>query len=1344
MRRWSTTSSSARCSRCANGSRTLRLPLETAAAPNARADRTRVLDQLDDYLLPRLRDPGAPVLVVVGGSTGAGKSTLVNSLVGAQVSPSGVLRPTTRWPVLVHHPLDARWFSSDRVLPVADPRGRGGGAGADRRASGAAAGRVRGGAGGPRAAGRARRRLGRGGQPRLAAQLLGAADVWLFVTTAARYADAVPVGAARRTPRAAGRTSRSCSTGSTPAPRRRWATHLRQMLADAGLAAATVSSSRRSSSRTGCCPRRAVGPIADWLTGPATDPAVRAAALAETRDGAVPDVSRRALDLADAADEQRAADARLRAAVAAAYATAADQVAHATSDGSMLRGEVLARWQDVVGTGELFRVARAGGVPAARPGRRLRARAPTGGAGARRGGRRTGLRRSSRTPPRTPPRRAHSAWRHDPAGSALLDGLALSRASADLRGADRRAGPGVAGRRAGPRRDGGRRPADDRAGAVLRGQRARRGAHGRGLRVDRRAHGRRGRHRRRVGAARPAAARGGVRRRGRAAAHAGGARAARRARTDALLDEESSRFTAPARRAGRRGPGRRRPARGGRRAVRSRDGGADRARPRRGAGELPAGGGGHLRGTGAVARGPAEVAEPRASRSAPGGGTLVAVNRVSASAAGTPARDAVAALRRGRRARARTAARRRARARPRAVVARARDRPRCPASTPSSRSRARPARASRRCSTRWRSARSREPGRAPPDHRAPGRGDRPRRRAAGAGARRRRAARLARRPRPARRRQPRRCRSPRPAWCCSTCPTTTRSSPSTARAERLVRARRPAGLGGGPAEVRRRGAARAVPAPARGPRERRRPRAQPGRPAGPREQRGDAGGPAAARGRGRPGRRRRCSRSARRRARASTSCATCWRGPRSGGSRRPSGSPPTCGGGARARRRRAATPPRRAPGGGAAAAWCARGRPRRACDDGRRRRAALAERSARAATGWPLTRWLGRLRPDPLRRLGLGRERVQAGQDDLLRTSLLGAGGGRAVARRSARCARYVDAATAGAPDHWVLAAAVPRGRRDLDDVLDRTVVRVPTATARVPWTWRVLGVLQWVLLAVAVAGLLWLLAARRPRLAPAARARRRRCGGGCPRRRVLLLGGALAGLLVAGLGWRARRASRAAPGRAARRRARRVGGAGGERPRHRAGGREMDALARCRAAASRPRPDRSEDRAHDPPRGPGPAALVGHGRLRARQQRRDAPAARGGADRGVLEPPVAPDGPGRGRVADGGARRRPGARAVHARRAAGDRVPQAARLPPHAGDRRDVDRAPRRREPGRLLRGARRGRGRPRARHLRAGAHDARPRRHRDGAAAAHRRRSSARRGRTFLEEPVTIRRRR
>src|SRR3712207_3880007 len=93
------------------------LALDTTGAGEARRVRGQLAEQIDDYLLPRLRQMDAPLLMVVGGSTGAGKSTLVNSLVGASVSASGVLRPTTRAPVLVCHPNDVRWFEDDRILP---------------------------------------------------------------------------------------------------------------------------------------------------------------------------------------------------------------------------------------------------------------------------------------------------------------------------------------------------------------------------------------------------------------------------------------------------------------------------------------------------------------------------------------------------------------------------------------------------------------------------------------------------------------------------------------------------------------------------------------------------------------------------------------------------------------------------------------------------------------------------------------------------------------------------------------------------------------------------------------------------------------------------------------------------------------------------------------------------------------------------------------------------------------------------------------------------------------------------------------------------------------------------
>src|SRR5207248_2596208 len=162
---------------------TLRLPSADRAAAAAAA----VVSQLDDYLLPRLRQLDAPLLVVVGGSTGAGKSTLVNSMVRVPVSPAGVLRPTTRAPVLVCNPADAAWFSSRELLPglirtstaADDPH--------TLRIVTAAA-------------------LEPGlalldapdidsvvdANRALAAQLFAAADLWLFVTTAARYADAVP------------------------------------------------------------------------------------------------------------------------------------------------------------------------------------------------------------------------------------------------------------------------------------------------------------------------------------------------------------------------------------------------------------------------------------------------------------------------------------------------------------------------------------------------------------------------------------------------------------------------------------------------------------------------------------------------------------------------------------------------------------------------------------------------------------------------------------------------------------------------------------------------------------------------------------------------------------------------------------------------------------------------------------------------------------------------------------------------------------------------------------------------------------------------------------------------
>ncbi|WP_250506446.1 GTPase [Bowdeniella massiliensis] len=134
--------------------------------------RTRVLTQIDAHLLPRAGGKNIPVVAVLGGSTGAGKSTLMNSILGQEVSEASVLRPTTRQAVLAHHPATSiahvplaeltTTVEHERLpegLALIDAPDLDSFDDANRKA---------------------------------AAELLEASDLWLFVTTAARYGDAIP------------------------------------------------------------------------------------------------------------------------------------------------------------------------------------------------------------------------------------------------------------------------------------------------------------------------------------------------------------------------------------------------------------------------------------------------------------------------------------------------------------------------------------------------------------------------------------------------------------------------------------------------------------------------------------------------------------------------------------------------------------------------------------------------------------------------------------------------------------------------------------------------------------------------------------------------------------------------------------------------------------------------------------------------------------------------------------------------------------------------------------------------------------------------------------------------
>ena len=63
--------------------------------------RDQLVRTIRSYLIPRLEDPDTPLCIVFAGPTGAGKSTLVNSVSGIDVSKTGPIRPTTTDPVVL-------------------------------------------------------------------------------------------------------------------------------------------------------------------------------------------------------------------------------------------------------------------------------------------------------------------------------------------------------------------------------------------------------------------------------------------------------------------------------------------------------------------------------------------------------------------------------------------------------------------------------------------------------------------------------------------------------------------------------------------------------------------------------------------------------------------------------------------------------------------------------------------------------------------------------------------------------------------------------------------------------------------------------------------------------------------------------------------------------------------------------------------------------------------------------------------------------------------------------------------------------------------------------------------
>lgn len=320
-----------------------------AMPQGSRGDAQRALRRLQDVVLPRLEDADAPLLIVVGGSTGSGKSTLVNSLLGRNVSRAGAVRPTTRRPVLVCAQSSRAWFMSDRVLPrLAKHAGEGG----DSLDAITVA---------------VDDQLWPGvgildapdidsveeGNRRLAAELLDGADLWVFVTSAARYADAV---AWRHLEDAASRGLRVAIVLNRVPAGAADEIHadLAALAQRRGLGDVPIMTIDEQLLTEGRLPVEAVAPIGSFLESIGRDAAERAAIVRRALAGAVSSSCEESVRALDGARARQHACEQAAESIEQIVVSRAREVASTSSD-DVLRGEVSARIAEVLGSWDMTR-----------------------------------------------------------------------------------------------------------------------------------------------------------------------------------------------------------------------------------------------------------------------------------------------------------------------------------------------------------------------------------------------------------------------------------------------------------------------------------------------------------------------------------------------------------------------------------------------------------------------------------------------------------------------------------------------------------------------------------------------------------------------------------------------------------------------------------------------------------------------------------------------------------------------------------------------------------------------------------------------------------------------------